>query len=497
MKRGFVYLVGAGPGDPGLITVKALDALAGADCIIYDYLANPALIEHYTCEKIYVGKKGSYHTLPQETISGLMISRAKEGKVVVRLKGGDPFIFGRGGEEAGELVNSGIPFSIIPGVSSFYSAPAYAGIPLTHRDYSNAIEVITGHRRMDAGEIVDINFPGYDPDRTYVFLMGSRNLAHISSSLINEKKFPAATPVAYISWGTMPCQRVAQGTLADIADIVERENIKPPSIIVIGHVVKLRDKLRWFDTLPLFGRKVVVTRTRAQASALSKKLSSYGAEVIEFPTIDIKPLDDLSEIERAVDSIGSFDWIYFTSQNAVNIFFDVLFKKGRDVRVLGNARIAVIGPATGDELIKYGLKPDMTPKEYVAESLLEESVMAGLSGKKILLPCSEDARYTLAEGLRAMGADVERIHIYRAGKPGDISAEKVQKTGSADIITFTSSSTVNNFFSIVPETRAILACIGPVTAKTVKEHGYEPQIVAKEYTIDGLVQAIVEYHTKL
>jgi len=491
MKKGFVYLVGAGPGDPELITVKALNALAHADCIIYDYLANPLLVEGYDCETIYVGKSGSSHTLPQEEINNLIVRKAEEGKVVTRLKGGDPFIFGRGGEEAESLVEAGIPFCIVPGISSFYSAPAYAGIPLTHRDYANALEVVTGHRRDDVDEAEDVNFPEYDPYRTFTFLMGVKNLPHISSSLIQKKNFPENTPVALVSRGTTPRQRVVTGPLKDIADIARDENIKPPSIIVVGRVVDLRKKLRWFDNQPLFGKKIVVTRMRAHASQLSKRLMSLGAEVIEFPTIAIKPVADIGPLEDAINRIKNFNWIFLTSQNTVQILFEKIFSMGFDARILGDIKIAVIGPATEDELLKYGLRADLIPKEHVAEGLLKEARNLDFKGHKILLPCSENARDTLTDGLRRLGADVERIHIYHTVKPDNLLAEKVKEVQDADIVIFTSSSTVKNFFSLVSSTKANLASIGPITSQTICEFGREPDIVATEHTINGLLEAIL------
>ena len=493
MKKGFVYLVGAGPGDPELITVKALNALARADCIIYDYLANPLLVEEYDCEKIYVGKSGGNHTLSQEEINKLVVREAGDGKIVTRLKGGDPFIFGRGGEEAESLVEAGIPFCIVPGIASFYSAPAYAGIPLTHRDYANALEVVTGHRRTDVDKDEDVNFPEYDPHRTYTFLMGVKNLPHISSSLINKKSFPEDTPVALVSRGTTPRQRVVTGLLKDISDIARNENIKPPSIIVVGRVVALRKNLRWFDNQPLFGKKIVVTRTRKQASELSKRLMSLGADVIEFPVIEIKPMDDLRPLEDAINRLKDFRCIFLTSQNTVNILFNKIFKMGLDVRVLGDIKIAVIGPATADALLKYGIRPDLIPKEHVAESLLKEAAKLDIKGHKVLLPCSEDARHTLTDGLRELGADVEHIHIYQAIKPDNLTEEKTEEVQKADVVTFTSSSTVKNFFSLVPYIKANLASIGPITSKTICELGKEPDIVAKEYTINGLVEAILDY----
>jgi uroporphyrinogen III methyltransferase/synthase len=490
MKRGFVYLIGAGPGDHELITEKAKDIMHSADCIVYDFLANEKIFENINCEKIYVGKRGSCHTLSQEEIGRLIIAKAREGKTVVRLKGGDPFIFGRGGEEAEELMGEGIPFSIVPGISSFYSAPAYAGIPLTHRDYANAFEVITGHRRSDTDE-EEINLPDYHSQKTYVFLMGVKNLEHITSQLIGEKKFPGETPAGIITWGTLPRQTVVTGTVGTIARIAREKNVSPPAIIIIGRVVLLREKLRWFDNLPLFGRRVVVTRTREQASELSRKLYRLGADVIEFPTIEIKPREDLGELRAAIDRIEEFDWIVFTSQNAVRIFFGALSECGRDSRSLYKNRIAAIGPASGRDIERYAIKPDLIPAEYVAEAIIREMEGIGISGKRILLPCAAEARETLKRGLEELGAHVERIPIYDTVIPVPVSEESLSGIVSSDVITFTSSSTVRNFFKIVERTEAILACIGPVTAETLREHGYEPHIIASEYTIDGLVDAIV------
>jgi uroporphyrinogen III methyltransferase/synthase len=490
MKRGFVYLVGAGPGDHELITEKAKDILYSADCIIYDFLANEKIFEDINCEKIYVGKQGSRHTLSQEEIGRLIIEKAREGMTVVRLKGGDPFIFGRGGEEAEELRLQGIPFSIVPGISSFYSAPAYAGIPLTHRDYANAFEVITGHRRSDADE-EDINLPEYHSQKTYVFLMGVKNLEHITRQLVSEKEFPEDTPAGIITWGTLPKQAVVTGTVGTIAKIAREKSVKPPAIIIVGSVVLLREKLKWFDNLPLFGRRIVVTRTREQASQLSKRLYRLGADVIEFPTIEIKPREDLRELRNAIDRIEGFDWIIFTSQNAVRIFFGVLSESGRDSRSLHMNRIAAIGPATGKEIERYAIKPDLIPPEYVAEAMLEEMKTMDVAGKRVLLPCASEARETLKGGLEELGAHVERIPIYDTIIPGNVSEESLERAISSDVITFTSSSTVRNFFKIIGRTDAALACIGPVTAETVREQGYEPRIIASEYTIDGLVNAIV------
>jgi len=494
--KGFVYLVGAGPGDPELISVKGMRVLREADCVIYDYLAEKSLLSGLTSELIYVGKQGSDHTLKQEEINSLIIKKAREGKIIVRLKGGDPFIFGRGGEEAEELVEAGIPFAVIPGISSFYSAPAYAGIPLTHRDFSNAFEVVSGHRRSDADDTEDVNFPEYDPEKTFAFLMGMKNLSHIREKLINEKNFPSDIPVGVVTWGTRPEQRVVTAPLSRIAEEVDAADLKPPAIIIMGGVVSLRDKLRWFDNQPLFGKKIVVTRTREQASKLTGKLVAMGARVIEFPTIEIKRENDMSGLHKSFGMLHDYNWIVFTSQNAINIFFDELYNYGKDARALGGIRVAAIGKASADELKQYGIMPDLVPGKFVAESLLEEMAKHSMKGKRVLIPCSADARMTLTEGLMELGAHVDRIHIYSAEKPSIIDKKIIKEVETADIVTFTSSSTVTNFFDIIPESSAIIASIGPITTETLIEKGYTPAVTAEEFTIDGLVKALLEYYSK-
>lgn len=496
MKKGLVYLVGAGPGDPELISLKALRALDEAQCIIYDYLADKSFVQGRECEVIYVGKEGSSHTLTQDEINALIIEKALEGKTVVRLKGGDPFIFGRGGEEAEELEARGIPFVIIPGVSSFYSAPAYAGIPLTHRDFANAFEVVSGHRRADADEDDDVNFPEYNPEKTFVFLMGMKNLKHISRKLIKEKNFDPQTPVGIISWGTRPEQRVITAPLSLIADEVEKSKMKPPAIIIMGGVVTLRDKLRWFDNQPLFGKKIVITRTREQASKLSKMLTILGARAVEFPVIKISRSSDMSPLHAALKNISRYSWLVFTSQNAISIFFEELFSTGMDARSIGNVKIAAIGKASADELHKYGLRADLVPPEFIAESLLEEMRKHELKGSKILIPCAADARPALTEGLKNSGALVDRIHIYSSELPDLPEGGEAADIENADMITFTSSSTAKNFFSMINSTNAIIASIGPVTSGTLRELGHPPHIEAEEYTIDGLVESIIAYYRK-
>ena len=489
-----VYLVGAGPGDPGLLTVKGKELIGRADCLVYDYLVNVELIKESNAEKIYVGKQGSNHTLTQDEINDLLVEKGREFKCVVRLKGGDPFIYGRGGEEAQVLRNAGLAFEIVPGISSFYAAPAYAGIPITHRDCASAFEVITGHRRADASEDEDVNFPEYDDNHTWAFLMGVANLPHITKSLIEKKNFPADMPVAVVSRGTTPNQKTVTGTLTTITDIVKIEKITAPAIIVVGSVVSLRDELQWFENRPLWGQKIVVTRSRAQASKLSKTLSELGAEVIEFPTIEIVSASNMDLLHEAFKEIDTYDQLIFTSQNAVNIFFDELFKCGKDVRALGDIDIAAIGPATENELKKYGLSADLVPFQYVAEALLEK--MKDVKGKKILLPCSSLARPILRDGLMERGAMVNRLEIYSPEKPGNINEELIQSLASADFITFASSSTVNNFFDIVDSSNAKLVSIGPITSQAIVERNMEVEVEAIEYTIPGLVSALVNYCDK-
>lgn len=492
---GKVYLAGAGPGDPGLITVRTIDALREADCIIYDFLANPALVSGENKELVYVGKKGGDHTLPQEEINRLIVEKAKAGKIVVRLKGGDPFIFGRGGEEAEELARQGIPFEIIPGISSFYSAPAYAGIPVTHRDWADRFEVITGHRRSDTDENLEITLPDYQPHKTFVFLMGMKNLTRIAHDLAKGKNFPPDTPAAVISWGTTPRQKTVCGTISDISDRASSAKLAAPAIIIIGEVVNARNSLRWFDNRPLFGKRIVVTRTREQASELSKKLAALGAEIIELPTIKILPRND-RQIDEAISNLPQFDWVVFTSHNAVEIFFNRLRTHRMDARAFHSARVAAIGPATAKSLEINGILCDLMPEKYVAESLLEAMENQGIRGEKVLLPCAAEARDVLYEGLLRAGAHPTRIFLYDTVLPDDLSEDAVAAAANADIVTFASSSTAKNFFSIINETSASFACIGPVTAATVRALSREPEIVAENYTIDGLVTAISAYFSK-
>jgi len=502
--KGKVYLVGAGPGDPGLITVKGLECIKQADVLIYDYLASPVLLNYASknAEIIYVGKKGGDHTLSQDGINSLIAEKAIKGFIVTRLKGGDPFIFGRGAEEAEVLIEEGIPFEVVPGVTSAIAAPAYAGIPLTHRKFTATVAFVTGHEDPTKEES-NIDWPALAKGiGTIVFLMGVKNLPKITSKLINDG-MPSDTPVALVRWGTTPKQFSVTGTLENINERVKSIGLKPPAIIVVGNVVKLRKTMNWFENRPLMGKRIVVTRAREQASELVKLLSDLGAECLECPTIKVVPPDDWKLLDAAIENISSYDWLVFTSVNGVNYFFERLFSKGKDARALGRLNTAVIGPATERRLFKFGLKSDIVPKSYRAESIIEAFGNEDVNGKKILLPRAKEARPILPVELTRMGAAVDEITSYYTKEVPD-SADlllKRLKENTIDLITFTSSSTVKNFKAILPdnifETQMkdiTIACIGPITADTAKNLGFDVHIVANSFTIPGLCEAILNYY---
>ncbi|SDZ84788.1 uroporphyrinogen-III C-methyltransferase [Selenomonas ruminantium] len=498
---GMVYLVGAGPGDYRLISMKAVDCLKMADVVVYDRLADDRILRWAPedAEYIYVGKASSNHTMKQEDINQLLVDKAKEGKCVVRLKGGDPFVFGRGGEEGLLLRENNLPFEIVPGITSAISVPAYAGIPVTHRAVATSFAVVTGHEDPTKGKSNmrwEHLATGVD---TLVFLMGVANLPHITSKLIENGR-SADTPAAVIRWGTKPEQRTLITTVGKAAEDVAKKGIKPPAIFIVGEVVKLRDSLQWFDNLsqrPLFGKRILVTRARSQASKLTAKLENLGAEVFEAPAISMAdPADNYAALDKAIDHVADYHWLIFTSANGVGRFFARLFKAGKDARALGYAKIAAIGSATAEKLKQYGLVADVIPQEYRAEGVVE-----ALKGKlpphaKILIPRAEEAREVLPDTLREMGAEVEVAPAYRT-VCGQVDGEALAaelKEDNIDLVTFTSSSTVKNLVNIIGSAEVLkgvkTACIGPVTADTAKSLGIEPDIIAKEYTIDGLVEAI-------
>lgn len=503
---GKVYLIGAGPGDPGLITVKGLECVKKADVIIYDYLANERLLDHRRpdAELIYVGKQGGRHTLPQAEINKLIIRRAGEGKVVARLKGGDPFIFGRGGEEAEDLVDNGIPFEIVPGVTAATAVPTYAGIPLTHREHTASVAFVTGHEDPTKPES-KIHWDRISTGiGTLIFFMGMKNLQNIVDNLTRNGR-ASETPVALIQWGTRTDQRVVTGTLQDIVPKVKEAKIGPPAIIVVGEVVKLREKLNWYESKPLFGKRIVVTRSRDQASIFAEMLIDRGATTIEFPTIDVVPPSNWQELDNAISGIENFSWIIFTSANAIRFFFERLRALDKDMRQLKGVNICVVGPKTAEALGSYGLKPDLVPSEFKAEGVLAALGGTKVRGQKFLIPRAKVAREIIPDKLREQGADVTVATAYENVRPSaDLDRlQKLFEEKKVTAVTFTSSSTVHNFIEIVGKKEykkliegVKIACIGPVTAKTAEEYGLKTDIMPREYTIPALVDAMVEFFAK-
>lgn len=503
MKKGKVYLVGAGPGDPGLITVKGIKCIEAADVLIYDYLASPALLSLASPEVavIYVGKKEGTHTLPQDEINRLIVQKALEGKTVTRLKGGDPFIFGRGGEEAEALTVHDIPFEIVPGVTSAIAAAAYAGIPVTHRNLTSTLAFVTGHENP-AKETSNIDWQSLARGiGTLVFFMGVKNLPHIVAKLMAHGK-PPSTPVALVRWGTTPRQVTVTGTLETIVQEVAKAGLKAPAIIIVGEVVGLRPALKWYEGRPLMGKTIVVTRARKQASDLVSRLSDLGADCFECPTIRIEPLKDSGALDRAIRNISTYHWLVFTSVNAVSAFFNRLFALGKDARVLGHIRTAAIGPATADALLSYGFISDIVPDNYRGESVVAAFAEANIQGKYILLPRAEEARPVIPVELSKMGALVEDLAVYRTVQDRRNVDRLVDllKEKRADMITFTSSSTAKNFKALFEpnEFHALtahipVAAIGPVTANTAESLGMKVALTAESYTIPGLCDAVLKY----
>jgi len=501
-----VYLIGAGPGDPGLITVRGRERLAEADLVVYDRLIGAELlrIARPGAERVYAGKQPDHHTLSQDEINDLLVNRARQGYKVARLKGGDPFVFGRGGEEAQALAAAGIPFEVVPGITSAIAAPAYAGIPVTHRDAAASFAVVTGHRRED-GDGADeaalgLNWRALAAIDTLIFLMGMGTLPVICDALLQAGR-PPETPAAAIRWGTTPRQEVVEGTLTDLAGRVREAGLRPPAVTVVGEVVALRHRLRWFDRRPLFGKRVLVTRARAQASALSRRLRSLGAEPVEFPTIRIVPPEDWGPLDQAVAELAAYDWVIFTSVNGVDFFWQRLERAERDARALAGVRLAAIGPATAGALKHHGLQADLVPPRYVAEAILDE--IGPVAGQRILLPRADIARPALVDGLQAAGAHTDEVAAYRTVLGSAEDAASIKESlieGEIDLITFTSSSTVRNFIAILDGAPALpeqttVACIGPITAKTAHRFDLPVQIVASEHTIEGLIEALVEHFT--
>lgn len=495
----YVYLIGAGPGDPGLLTCKGRKVLSEADVVVYDYLSSEELLAlaRPDAELIYVGKIAGNHAMKQGDINKLLIAKAKEGKVVARLKGGDPYIFGRGGEEAEELVDAGVPFEEIPGISSSIAGPAYAGIPLTHRAYSSSVTIITGHEDpTKPGSVHDWKALARSAS-TLVFLMGMKNLPDIAAKLI-ESGMDGNTPAALVYWGTTDRQRSLASTLADLPDAAVREGFTNPSIIVVGDVVRLKDKLDWFEKKPLFGRTVVVTRAREQASGSAALLAEKGARVIQFPTIKIVPMPDYAELDEAVSHLSRYGWVVFTSVNGVRFFRQRLSALKLDARALGSVKVAAIGPATAKAVEEMGIRPDLVPSSYVAEGVAQAMLELGMKGQKVLLPRAKEARDVLPRALREAGADVDVIAAYE-NVPSEENRDKVMEAleaGTLDCVTFGSSSTVRNFLASIPldelkkHPGVRFAAIGPVTAETMRSLGLEPDIQSESFTIPAMVDAV-------
>jgi len=502
--KGVVYLIGAGPGDPDLITVKGRECLRTADVVVYDKLVGESLLSlaRNDAELIYVGKKRGYHTMSQAEINELLIEKAHKGLNVARLKGGDPFIFGRGGEEAMELSAAGVPFEVIPGVTSAIAVPTYAGIPLTHRDLSSTTCFITGHEDPTKKES-NINWDSLaQSSGTLVFLMGIGNLGKITKRLIQGGK-PSDTAAAVIASGTTSQQATVTGTLATIAQQVREAGIGPPGVIVVGDVVNLRKHLRWFESRPLFGRTILITRPEEPAADFARILTGLGALCKVFPTIQITPPETWDGLDRAVRSLSSYEWILFTSVNGVKYFFERLIQAGKDVRSLAGVKIGVIGPKTQEALQARGVSPDLIPGTYWTEGLAEALGGYPMQGKRILIPRTRIAPDDLTKRLQGLGAIVDEVEAYLTRKPeyGRDTLKEMFLNGKIDLITFTSPSTVSNFVELFRDTDIYneisgipVASIGPVTAERAIEQGLTVSIVPDEYTVDALADAIVNYY---
>lgn len=502
MKRGKVYLIGAGPGDPGLITVKGLECLKNADVIVYDHLIDCSLLEsaHSDAEKIYVGKTSTCHTWEQSDIDRLLVEKAKEGKTVARLKGGDPFILGRGGEEAEALVRNQVSFQVICGVSSASAVPAYAGIPVTHRGLASSLAVITGHEDPNKGSSSIAWERLATAADTLVVLMGMANLSYIVKQLVDHGRSPT-TPIALIREGCGPKQETVVGTLSDIVTKATEKGFSPPAVIVIGEVIRLREKLRWFDNLPLFGKRILVTRAQHQTSLMSRLLREKGAQPVIMPVIEIEAASQKDELDREILNLDNYQWIVFTSVNGVEAFFLRLSDLALDARCLKGIRIGAIGPATAKAITKYGIIPDYVPDTYTSEGLISGIKDRVVAGSHFLLPRADIADRELADGIIRLGAEVHEIAVYRTIQADTDSSQgkDMLLSGKIDTVTFTSSSTVTNLIALlgteIPSIRkAKIACIGPKTAATAEEMGLRVDIVAGEHTIAGLVEAIEEYY---
>ena len=492
---GTVFLVGAGPGDPGLLTRRGLEILQSADVVVYDALVGPELLPFArpNAEMIYVGKRAGQHSMTQDEINAVLVDEARAGKSVCRLKGGDPFVFGRGGEEALHLVENEVPFQIVPGISSAIAAPAYAGIPVTHRELATSFAVVTGHTASD--DAPPDHLPRAD---TLVFLMGVRALPLIVKRLL-ERGDDKQTPVALVRWGTTSQQETVVGTLETIEEEVARANLKSPALVVVGKVVNLREKLRWFDNRPLWNQTVLVTRSREQASSLVEGLQNLGARVVQCPTIRVEPLEETPELDEQVPLLMRFEWVVFTSTNGVEMFFRKLDEMELDARAFGPAQVAAIGPATVAALMKRGIRPDFVPTNSISESVAQGLLERNAGRGQVLVVRALESREVLEAKLREGGARVTVAPVYRT--VADVSkvdeARKMFERGEIDWVTFTSSSTVKNFVDafgrgFIQETREQfkVAVIGPVTAQAARDYDLVPDVEAQSASVEALADAI-------
>ncbi|MBS1112878.1 MAG: uroporphyrinogen synthase/methyltransferase [Nitrospirae bacterium] len=531
--KGKVYLVGAGPGDIGLLTIKGLKCLRKADVVIYDFHLNAQVLNYinHNAEFIYAGKRGGHHTLTQDEINTILVRKAKEGRTVCRLKGGDPFIFGRGGEEAEALSKERIEFEVVPGISSSVAAPAYAGIPLTHRLYSSSFAVIPGYEDATKKEST-IDWSKLSTGvGTLVFLMAVKNVDLIAQKLIENGR-PPDTPVAVIRWGTRPDQKTIVGTLESIAELVKEKHIKPPAVMIVGEVVKLRETLKWYEKKQLFGYRILVTREHMEGF---ERLEELGAEIIEFPTIEIVPPGSYEEIDSSIKKITSYDWVVFTSRNGVKYFFRRFFEKDKDIRELKGIKICAIGTKTAEEIKKYGIRVDLIPDEFHAEGLIDSFMRLSslnnaspnapvtpgraeesrtsekrsqkpglLTGMRFLLPRAEKAREIFPEKIRALGGEIDVPVAYRTVKPESRGKRlrRFLREGRISVATFTSAATFHNFREIMGDDAdeqlkgVSIAAIGPVTAKAVEKAGFHVDIMPRQATIEAMVEEIIQWVKK-
>ncbi len=519
--KGKVYIVGAGPGDISLLTVKGLKCLQKADVVLYDFHLNAQVLNYisHDAEFIYAGKRGGQHDMTQDKINQTLIEKAKDGKTICRLKGGDPFVFGRGGEEAEALSREGIEFEVVPGVSSAIAAPAYAGIPLTHRLYSSSLAIVPGYEDATKKES-SIDWARLATGvGTIVFLMAVKNIALVCQRLIENGRSPD-TPVAVVRWGTRADQTTLVGNLKNIPKLVKENEIKPPAVMIVGDVVKLRESLKWYEKKPLFGQRILVTREHTVGF---EPLEELGAEIIEFHTIEIVPPDDWTELDQAIEKIDSYDWLILTSVNGVKFFFQRLMEKERDIRDLKGVKICAVGSKTASAIKKYGIKVNLVPKKFNAEGLIEAFIKEhshnsptpplekggfesteSLKGLKILLPRAEVAREVFPQKVRELGGEIDVYTSYKAVKP-EIHGKRLKrflKEGKITIATFTSAATFNNFMEIMGEDAidllkdVTIAVIGPVTAEAVEKSGLKVSIMPKEATVDAMVKGIIKWVTK-